>query len=171
MVFVWLYKILWLIAIWAIQVLVFNQIHILGCITPLISVYFLSLFPKNTPRSMLLLWGFTAGMLTDLFSGTPGVVSASMTLAAFFQPVLLKLLVSKDAPEDLVPSIRSLGKWKYFQFLLMLTLLHHITFFLLESFSFFNWQTLLISMGGSIVLSLILMMTLELVRNPKKQKS
>lgn len=171
MVLVWFYKILWMIALWAIQVLVFNQIHILGCITPLISVYFLLLFPKNTSRSILLLWGFIAGILIDVFSGTPGVVSASMTLAAFFLPPLLKLLVSKDTPEDLVPSIRSMGKWKFFQLLFLLTLLHHVTFFLLEAFSFFNWEVLLISMGGSIALSLLLMMTLEFARNPKKQKN
>lgn len=171
MVLVWFYKVLWMIALWAIQVLVFNQIHILGCITPLISVYFLLLFPKNTSRSTLLVWGFTAGILIDLFSGTPGVVSASMTLAAFFLPPLLKLLISKDAPEDLVPSIRSMGKWKFFQLLFLITLLHHISFFLLEAFSFFNWQVLLTSMGGSIALSLLLMMTLEFARNPKKQKN
>ena len=160
-----------MIALWAIQVLVFNQIHILGCITPLISVYFLLLFPKNTSRSTLLVWGFTAGMLIDLFSGTPGVVSASMTLTAFFLPPLLKLFVSKDAPEDLVPSTRSMGKWKFFQLLFLTTLLHHISFFLLEAFSFFNWKVLLTSMGGSIGLSLLLMMTLEITRNPQKQKN
>lgn len=171
MVLVWFYKILGMIAIWAIQVLVFNQIHILGCITPLISVYILSLFPKNTPRSALLVWAFAFGILIDLFSGTPGVVSASMTLAAFFQPLLLKLFVSKDDPEDLTPSIRSMGKWKYFQYLLLITMLHHISFFLLEAFSFFNWETLLTSMGGSIALSLLIMMILEFVRNPKKQKN
>lgn len=171
MVLVWFYKVLWIIALWAIQVLVFNQIHILGCITPLISVYFLLLFPKNISRSALLVWGFAAGILIDLFSGTPGVVSASMTLTAFFLPSLLKLFVSKDAPEDLVPSIRSMGKWKFFQLLFLATLLHHIAFFLLEAFSFFNWKVLLTGMGGSIALSLLLMMTLEFARNPKKQKN
>ena len=64
-----------------------------------------------------------------------------------------------------------MGKWKFFQLLFLLTLLHHVTFFLLEAFSFFNWEVLLISMGGSIVLSLLLMMTLEFARNPKKQKN
>ena len=160
-----------MIALWAIQVLVFNQIHISGCITPIISVYFLLLFPKNISLSALLLWAFVAGMLIDIFSGTPGVVSASMTLSALCLPPLLKLLVSKEAPEDLTPSIRSMGKWKFFQLLFLLTLLHHISFFLLEAFSFFNWKILLISMGGSIALSLLLMMTLEFVRNPKKQKN
>lgn len=156
-------------ALWGIQVLVFNQIHFWGCVTPIISVYFLSLFKKDTPRSALLLWAFTLGILIDLFSGTPGVVSASMTLSAFLQPWLLKLFLSKDAPEDMVPSIQMMGKWKYFQFMFLLTIVHHTTFFLLEAFSFFNWEVLLFSMGGSIILSLLLIMILEVARNPKKQ--
>ena len=53
-----LYSTKWFVMLIALQVLVFNHIHIAGYATPLPYVYFLLILPSDTPRSALLMWGF-----------------------------------------------------------------------------------------------------------------
>lgn len=170
MVLVGFHRLLWMLSIWAIQTLVFNQIHLFGCITPIVTVYFLTIFPRNTPRYALLIWAFFMGLLVDLFSGIPGVLSASMTLCAMIQPNLLKFLLSKDSPEEDAPSAHNLGNRKFAQYLIIITCIHHLSFFLLEAFSFLNLPVLITAITGSISLSLIIMGAFEYARKPRKKK-
>ena len=83
------------------QVLVFNHIHLFGYATLLLFVYFVVMFPRNYPRWAMLLWSFFLGLFADLFSNTPGIAAASLTLIAFAQPYLLDLFIPREAPENM----------------------------------------------------------------------
>ena len=153
-----------LVLLCLVQALVLNRIRIDHCIMPLLYVYFVIIFPRNYPRWASLLWSFLMGLSIDAFSNTPGLASASMTLVAVLQPYLLELFLPRDAEENIKASSKALGRGNFAALASILVVIYCVVFFTLESFSFFNWLNWLESIGGSIVLTLVLVFTFESVR-------
>lgn len=147
-----------------LQVLIFNHIHLFGFATPLLYVYSMLLFRRNFPKWGILVCGFLAGLSVDIFSNTPGLASASMTFIGLIQPYVLILFLPRDSAEDLQPSMHTLGISAFWGYALVLVFLYCLIFFSLEAFNFFNWLQWLKCVGGSTVLTLILLMTIENVR-------
>ncbi|MCD8265979.1 MAG: rod shape-determining protein MreD [Prevotellaceae bacterium] len=154
----------------AAQVLVCNHFHLFGYATPMIYVLFLCYIPINANRVATLCWAFLLGFVIDLFSGTPGQASASMTLAAFAQAPLLKAMAPKDRAEDFTPSFRALGKGSHTVYLLVLTCIHHLAYVALEYMSFFTLLDALLSLLGSLLLSMVVMLTLETLRGRRRRQ-
>ncbi len=162
-----LFRLLQFVLILAAQVLVLNHIHFLDHATPLAYVGFLLGFPLNYSRSGILLWGFFMGLLVDIFSNTPGVGAASMTLVALVQPILLRHMTPKDAVEDMMPNFHTLGYGNYFWFFFILIFIHHIAAFLLESFTYFNLADVAVDCGSSILLTTFIVWGTEHLLNRK----
>lgn len=146
------------------QSLVLNHIHLFGFATPLLYVYMVLSFPMGYPKWAVLLWSFALGLAIDTFSNTPGVASASLTLIGAIQPYFFALFVQRDEPESIRPSVQSLGLMKYSFYVFVLVLLYCVVFFALEMFSFFHWLWWLECVGGSTLLTVLLVLTLESVR-------
>lgn len=159
-------RLIWAVALWISQGLVFNQIHLWGYATPVAYVYILCLQPLNAPRYEWLLWGFATGLAADLFTETPGLGAASMTLAALVAPRLLSLFAPKDCVDDLVPGLKTL-RWKYVWYVSLLVLLQQGTALLLEFFSFFNAPDMLYTYLGSSALTIALILALDKMRGGK----
>lgn len=148
----------------AAQALVLNEVHVLGYGTPVIIVLLLAYMPMGAPRVPALLWAFTAGLLSDVFANTPGVCSGAMTFVALAQPALLKLTAPRDAAEDILPTYRSMGAWNHARYLLLLLLLFHAAYFLLESFSFYHLADDTLNTLVSWALSALVVLPLERLR-------
>ena len=146
------------------QGLVLNRIQLFHCATPLLYAYFAITFPRNYPKWGILLWCFFLGLGVDMFSNTPGLAAASTTLLGALQPYLLELFLPREAEEHLQPSVATLGFSKFATLATILVLIFCIAFFSLEAFSFFNWQHWLLCIGGSTLLTLLLIFTLESLR-------
>ncbi|MBO4549383.1 MAG: rod shape-determining protein MreD [Bacteroidaceae bacterium] len=158
----------WAMLLLLVQVLVLDQVHPWGYGVPLLCPLIVITLPLGTSRSEALLWGFGVGFIADIFAGTSGISSAALTFIAFLQPPLLELMAPRDSEEELRPSFSAMGRWNYFQFIALLLLLHHLVYFALEGFSYFFLTDIAISMGVSYVASLLLIVLVENVRNPKK---
>ena len=159
----------WALLLLLAQVVIFDQVHPWGYGAPLLCPLVVITLPLGTSRSAALLWGFCTGFVADIFAGTAGIGSAALTFIAFIQPPLLKSMAeSEDTEEELRPSFTTLGRWTYFRFIALLLLLHHVCYFALEGFSYFFLTDIAISMGVSYVGSLLLILLIERVRNPKK---
>ena len=148
-----------------VQVMVLNHIHLFNCATPLLYVYMVLLFPRNYPRWAELLLCFVMGFLVDVFSDTPGVSMASMTFVGLMQPSVLKTFLQRDSADDLAPSIRSMGIYKFGYYTIIMVLIYCVSFFTLETFNFFNWLQWLGCVAGSTVLSAILILAIENFRS------
>ena len=122
----------WFLVFVLAQAMVLGRIHLFGVATPLLYVYFVTQLPRNYPKWASLLWGFMMGLLVDIFSNTPGMASASLTLIAAIQPYYLELFVPRDAAENLRPSLAALGPVKYSYYVIPLVLLHCLMFFTLK---------------------------------------
>ena len=150
------------------QVLILDQVHPWGYGAPLLCPLIVITLPMGISRSEALLWGFGVGFIADIFAGTSGISSAALTFIAFLQPPLLELMAPRDSEEELHPSFSAMGRWNYLRFIALLLLLHHIIYFALEGFSYFHIADIAISMGISFAVSLLLIVLVEHVRNPKK---
>lgn len=147
-----------------LQVLVLNRIQLFHCATPLLYVYFVITIPRGYPRWATLLWSFTMGLFVDMFSNTPGVAAASLTLVGMLQPYLIELFLPREAEENIKSSAHSLGLGRFVSLATILTLVFCIVFYAIEAFSFAGWAYWLQCVGGSALLTLILIMTLEGIR-------
>ena len=161
-------RLAWALLLLAIQVLILDQVHPWGYGAPLICSLIVITLPLGTSRSEALLWGFGVGLVADIFAGTAGISSAALTFIALIQPPLLELMAPRDSEEELHPSFSAMGRWNYLQFIALLLILHHLVYFALEGFSYFHIEDIAISMGVSYAASLLLIILVEHVRNPKK---
>jgi len=146
------------------QVLVLNHIHLWNCMFPLLNVYFALMFSRNSPKWAILLWCFALGLCVDIFSNTPGVAAAAMTLVGAIQPYVLSLFIQRDSQDDIHPSIYTLGLAHYLCYTLIAVLAYCAVFFALEAFSFFNWRQWLLNTGGSTALTTILILAIDNLR-------
>ena len=147
------------------QSLVLNHIHLFGCATPLLYVYMVTLFRRDFPHWTILVASFTMGLCVDIFSNTPGLAAASMTLVGLLQPYLLTLFLPRESPDNLAPSMRSLGIGKFILYAIILTLIYCTAFFALEAFEFSNWLHWLECVGGSFAITSLLLITVEYFRH------
>ncbi len=146
------------------QALVFNRILLFGFATPLLYVYFVIMFPRNYPKWGILLWSFFLGLTIDMFTNTPGVASSSLTIIGAVQPYLLELFIPRDPEEEMEASAENLGWEKYSVYVIITVSLFCVIFFSLEAFNLLNWIHWLRCVIGSIVLTSILILTLENIR-------
>lgn len=170
MVITFLQRLLWLVALVAAQMMVFNYVHLMGYATPMPYVYLILLFPLGTQRWTALLWGFCCGLLCDIVSLTTGVGAAAMTAAAFIQPPLLAFLAPKDAVEDMQASFGSMDFWPYVRYAAVVTFVFTAVYFLLQSFNFFHIVDLAISFLSSWLFTLLICVAIEGVRGGRKSK-
>jgi len=157
-------RLLWFVLLCLVQALVFNHIHLFGCATPLVYVWFVVLFPRRYPQWAILLWSFALGFTVDIFSNTPGTACGAMTLIGMLQPYLVEFFAKRDDPEDLMPSLHEMGFFKYTLFLFVIVISYCLVFFTLEQFSFFNWLHWLLCIAGSTAITFVLLLTFESVR-------
>ena len=148
-----------------VQVLVLNYVWLFNLATPLLYVFFVITFPRNSAKGEVLVWCFMLGLVIDLFSNTPGLASGAMTLIGLIQPYLLELFVPRDSAENMEVSVATLGIAKFFTFSIILTLIYSLLFFALEAFNFFEWQMWLLRSICSTLLTMVLMLAIESVRS------
>ncbi len=146
------------------QALIMNRIQLFDCAMPLLYVYFVIMFPRNYPKWAALLWCFALGVAVDMFANSPGVATASLLLIGAIQPYLIELFVPRDAEENMPSSAVAMGWVNFLQMTVMLVVFYCLVFFSLETFSFFHWLHWLECVGGSSLLTVLLIMTLESIR-------
>ena len=148
-----------------VQVLILNNVHLLGVGTPLLYVYFAITFRRNFPKWLVLVSCFLLGLLVDVFSNTPGLAASVMTLVGLAQCYLIELIAPRDSAEDLEVSFKTLGFSKFAVLSGMLTLLYCMVFFAVEAFNFFDVLLWLARSLVSAVLTMILILAVESVRS------
>jgi rod shape-determining protein MreD len=153
------------VTLFLVQVLILNHVHLLGVGTPLLYVYFVITFRRNSPKWLVLVSCFLLGLLIDIFSNTPGLAACVMTLVALAQTYLIELVVPRDSADDLEASTTALGFSKFVTFSTLLTLLYCLVFFALEAFNFFDVLLWLARSAVSSVLTIVLILAIESVRS------
>ena len=114
-----------------LQVFLFDNLSISVYLNPLVYIAFIVLLPLDTPPVVLLGAGLALGVTMDA-----GINTIATLLVAFLRPALLSLFCDREnLREGGVPSPERLGRRVFTDYLLLLTLLHHAVFFVLETLS------------------------------------
>jgi hypothetical protein len=162
---------IWFVGLVALQVFVLDNIHFLGIFMPLIYVYALLRWPSDMSPKMTLIFGFLLGLSVDMLSNTPGMHATATTLMAALRYPVLRLFVSKEDLGSKDVGERSLGMGTFWKYAFILVFIHHITLFLVESFSFVNWLLLLVKIPSCSMLTLLFIFALERLNSKEDAKS
>jgi hypothetical protein len=149
-----------------VQVYVFDKVpHLHRFIVPYIYYLFILWLPFSVSRIGLLFIGFITGMALDYYTNSPGLHAAACVLIAYVRPFLINILTPKDPSEFNYrePSPRAMGWTPYLVYVLVLTLLHHGYLTVLEWLSFGSFLDLLIKVVGTTAISMLLIITTELL--------
>ena len=162
-------RVLWIIGLILAHTLVFNHIHLMGYATPMPYVSALIILPHGTARWIYVVLGFCIGIVIDILSNTVGAAAAALTLVGLVTPLLLRTFAPDDKlEEEFTPSIKTMQWGGFLKFAIVVTLIHTLVFFLLETFSLFDALEILIKVGSSTALTVIFMMTFEKLRNTSR---
>ena len=156
----YLHEVLLFAVLIVLQVLVFNQISIFGFATPFLYIYFLLKLPVGRNVYYVIITGFLLGFIIDIFLNTPGINAAATTLVAAFRHSLLRLFFTKDETEGYIPSLYN-APGSFIKYASVAVIIHQTALYTLESFSLFNPQVIFIRWAASIILTLILLFSLD----------
>lgn len=159
-----------LLSLAAIQILILNRIELFGYVTPLFYIWMIARFDNSMSRTAQLLWAFFLGLLIDTFGGTPGLNAATATLLAMIQPSLLKLFVTIDRHDVVVPGIATMGGSQFAGYILLVTFIHHSVYYILRSIPLGDWTVVFLKIVLSTVFTFILMLIAESLTTNKSRK-
>lgn len=155
-----------------VQVFVLDQIRIHQMVTPYLYFLFLLWLPFNINRSVLLLIAFVLGFSLDSFRHTPGFHAAACVLIAYIRPFIINILIPQEGADNNYnePSFQSLGGMlPYMVYAGLLSFIHNVWLFMLESWQFGDIGYFFIKTLFSTAICLLLILITELIF-PRKQR-
>ena len=140
------------IVVMILQVLLFDQLQLLGVCHPYIYILCLLMMPITLPHSADMIIGAAVGLIMDVFCNSLGVHTASCIFIMFIRPYLIGAIVNdKDRLNEQI-SLRALGVEALFKYVVILVLVHHLMVFLLAAWS---WSHIGFVLMETVVSSII----------------
>nr|WP_314838694.1 rod shape-determining protein MreD [uncultured Flavobacterium sp.] len=154
-----LVNILRFILLLALQIVVFNNMNLLGYVSPFPYILFIILYPVNGNKSALLASSFLLGIIMDLFSNSGGTHATACIILAYLRPTLFKFAFGLSYEYQTI-KLNEVVTPQRFTFILLSVVIHHFTLFLLEAFqlSFIvdTLLTVLLSTTFTIIICIII---------------
>jgi len=151
-----------------LQLFIFNNIQLSGYVNPYVYVMFILILPLNIPSWILLLISFMTGFVVDLFSGTFGVHTFATVMAGFARPWVLSLNVALEASDPGSSPSSHIGGRRWFMiYALTVVLVHHLSLFYVEVFSFTGFFRTLLRVMFSTAVTTFFIFIFDLLR-PRK---
>ncbi|MBB1192883.1 rod shape-determining protein MreD [Flavobacterium sp. SOK18b] len=152
----------------ALQIIVFNNMNLLGYVSPFPYVLFIILYPVNGNKSALLASSFLLGIIMDLFSNSGGTHATACILLAYVRPTLFKFAFGLSYEYQTIKLNEVLTPQR-FTFILLSVVIHHFTLFLLEAFQLsFILDTLLTVLLSTIFTIIICIIIIYLIKPNKR---
>ncbi len=142
-----------------LQVVVINNLYLGGYINPFPYILVILMLPPKFPRWALLLTGFFLGYLIDSFSGGSGLHTAACVFIAFCKPSVIRLIsLPNNFDEKSEINLRTIGMENFLKYALILTLIHHLSYFFLEAFGVHEFFRTLLRVVLSTIVTIALML-------------
>ena len=131
---------------------------------------FLLFLPLRTPIVVQLLLSFGMGLTMDIFYDTGGLHAAAAVLLGFLRPWVLRLLTPRDGYDNAdAVNVHQMG-WQWFMvYMLLLVLLHHTAFFVLELGSFRHFGSTLGKILVSALFTTVALLIVQLLFYPVRR--
>ena len=151
-----LYLILLFLFFVLLQVLVLNNIRLFGYVNPYLYISFVFIYPLSQKRIPLLTISFILGLCVDFFSDTGGIHAFATVFIAYIRLFLVKTIFKKTESEYLLFDLNQETFDKVFNYIAILTILHHFILFSFINFSFSNFSNVIIHTVLSSLFTIIL---------------
>lgn len=127
-------------------------------------VYLIALIkmPVEVNRNIQILVGFIAGLIIDIFCNTIGLHALTAVTVMWVRMPLLHLYVNAEDVKTGTPSASLIGMQPYIRYALTILAFHCILLYFLESFTLFHFVATLLKAFFSIVMTFIVVLSLEL---------
>lgn len=152
------------------QILVFSNVNFSSFINPYVFPLFILLLPFETPRWLLMLIGFAAGLTLDIFLGSAGMHAAACLLVGYLRPFLINIITPKGTEFEISPQLYAQGP-TWFAIYIGITMSIYLTFyFLIEEATFMNFFLLLVKIILSTLFSTGAILTLLFLFSSRKKR-
>ena len=123
------------------------------------------LLPFDVNKVTLILLGFLAGIMVDIFYNTIGANAAAMTLIAFIRPSVISLLTpQRGYDERQTLSLNSMGLTWFITYATTLTFVHHFVLFLLEASDWGLFLPVIVKVICSTIFTTTVMVIIQFFR-------
>lgn len=139
-----------------LQVLVLSNINFLGYINPYLYISFVFFFPLKENRFPFLIATFFLGLCIDFFLDSGGIHAFSILFIGYIRLFFVRLFFKKSAIDFLLFRLQSEPFGKVFNYVVILTVIHHFILFSFANFSFDNFSDVLLNTLFSSIFTLIL---------------
>ena len=139
-----------------LQVFVFNNILFLEHINPYLYIAFVFLYPLKENRIPFLFYSFLLGLSIDFFSDSGGIHAFSILCIAYIRLFFVKLYFRKVVTDYAFFKLKSESFGKTFNYVVTLTIIHHLIYFSFANFSFQNYTIVLLNTVYSSIFTLLL---------------
>ena len=146
------------IVVMLLQVLLFDQLQLLGVCHPYIYILCLLMMPITLPHSVDMIIGAIIGLVMDVFCNSLGIHTAACVLLMFIRPYLIGVIVNdKDRLNEQI-TLRAIGMEAMIKYVIILVLIHHLTVFALGAWSWNHIGFVLLEtlISGFITISIII---------------
>lgn len=146
--------------------LVFAQVILLSNISisflevsPHLYILFILLLPLETAGWIILLLAFFIGFTIDTFLDTIAVHTSATLFLAFLRPLVIRILSPRTGYEyGITPSVRNLSFSWFLKYTAIMAFIHHLSFVMIEVFSFKYFHLSVLKILISSVFTTILIM-------------
>ncbi|WP_158838919.1 rod shape-determining protein MreD [Polaribacter sp. L3A8] len=149
-------QILFFLFLLFLQVLVLNHIIFLGHINPYLYISFVFLYPVKEKRFTFLFVSFLLGLFVDFFSDSGGIHAFATLFIAYIRLFFVRVYFRKMPADYPFFTLKSESFGKVFNYVVTLTIIHHLIYFSFANFSFFNLSMVFLDTLYASVFTLIL---------------
>ena len=158
----------WFVGLVLLQGLIIGQIQAARIAVPLVYIFFLLKLPSDMSRNRLLFYSFALGLAVDIFGNTPGLNASASLCLGLARPTLLRWQTARDAAECFIPKVRTMGLAPYVRYIIPSVFLHVFVLNMLDTFSFFRIDEILLSTLADAGVTIVLFLLAELVGRKEK---
>jgi len=139
-----------------LQVLVLSNINFLGYVNPYLYISFVFFFPLKENRFPFLIATFFMGLCVDFFLDSGGIHAFSILFIGYIRLFFMRLFFKKTKIDFLLFKLQAEPFGKVFNYVVTLTIIHHLILFSFTNFSFENISAILLNTLFSSIFTLIL---------------
>ena len=139
-----------------LQTLILNNILLFGHVNPYIYIAYVFIFPLNQKRISFLTISFLLGLCIDFFSNSGGIHAFATLFIAYIRLFLVKTIFKKTESDYLLFDLKLETFDKTFNYIAILTIIHHFILYSFINFSLHNFSNVIINTLLSTTFTLVL---------------
>ena len=156
-----------------VQILILNFVKITWFSIPFIEVFvyplIIFLLPLRIPATLLVLTGFTIGLIVDIFLNTPGVHSGAGAFTGLIRPYVINFLTPRGGYKvNISPTIATINLRWFLLYAAIMVSLHCFAVSLIDIFQLKLLHYILIRTLLSAIISYVVIMIIMIVFDPKE---